>query len=255
MKRLMVLIVLAAALLNGPARAVDPDACEVPGYLLFGESELKRVAAAVKERQRLEIAVIGTASSILPGSGVTAYPARLEAALRARLPGITVNVTSLAKPRQTAAEMVQNIKKLLSDLVISDVKPDLVIWQSGTVDAMRGIELDKFGAAIDQGIEKIQAAGADVILMNMQYSPRTESMIAVDLYLDSMRASAREHEVPLFDRFAIMRNWSDTGAFDLYTATTNPAMAEKVHDCIGGTLASLVIDAARLSSLQTKTTQ
>jgi lysophospholipase L1-like esterase len=250
MKRLMVLIVLAAALLNGPARAVDPDACEVPGYLLFGESELKRVAAAVKERQRLEIAVIGTASSILPGSGVTAYPARLEAALRARLPSVTVNVTSLAKPRQTAAEMVQNIQKLLSDL-----KPDLVIWQSGTVDAMRGIELDKFGAAIDQGIERIQAAGTDVILMNMQYSPRTESMIAVDLYLDSMRASAREHEVPLFDRFAIMRNWSDNGAFDLYTATTNPAMAEKVHDCIGRTLASLVIDAAHLSSLQTKTTQ
>lgn len=250
MKAMIVVMALAAALLIGPARAIEPNACDVPGYLLFGESELKRVAAAVKERRRLEIAVIGTASSILPGSGVTAYPARLEAALRARLPGVTVNVTSLAKPRQSAGEMVQNIKKLLSDL-----KPDLVIWQSGTVDAMRGIELDKFGAALDQGIERITAAGADVILMNMQYSPRTESMIAVDLYLDSMRAAAREHEVPLFDRFAIMRNWSDNGAFDLYTATTNPAMAEKVHDCIGRTLASLVIDAARLSPLEAKTAQ
>lgn len=250
MKAMIVVMALAAALLIGPARAIEPNACDVPGYLLFGESELKRVAAAVKERRRLEIAVIGTASSILPGSGVTAYPARLEAALRARLPGVTVNVTSLAKPRQSAGEMVQNIKKLLSDL-----KPDLVIWQSGTVDAMRGIELDKFGAALDQGIERITAAGADVILMNMQYSPRTESMIAVDLYIDSMRAAAREHEVPLFDRFAIMRNWSDNGAFDLYTATTNPAMAEKVHDCIGRTLASLVIDAARLSPLEAKTAQ
>jgi GDSL-like lipase/acylhydrolase family protein len=250
MKTIVVVMALAAALLVGPARAIEPNICEVPGYLLFGESELKRVAAAVKERMRLEIAVIGTASSILPGSGVTAYPARLEAALRARLPGVTVNVTSLAKPRQTAPEMVQNLKKLLSDL-----KPDLVIWQSGTIDAMRGIELDKFGAAIDQGIERIQAAGADVILMNMQYSPRTESMIAVDLYIDSMRASAREHEVPLFDRFAIMRNWSDNGAFDLYSATTNPAMAEKVHDCIGRALASLVIDAARLSALEARTAQ
>jgi lysophospholipase L1-like esterase len=255
MKTLILVIALTVALLTGSARAIEPDVCEVPGYLLFGESELKRVAAAVKERKRLEIAVIGTGSSILPGSGVTAYPARLEAALRARLPGVTVNVTSLAKPRQTAAEMVKNIKKLLSDLVISDVKPDLIIWQSGTVDAMRGIELDKFGAAIDQGIERIQAAGADVILMNMQYSPRTESMIAVDLYIDSMRASAREHEVPLFDRFAIMRNWSDNGTFDLYTATTNPAMAEKVHECIGRTLASVVIDAAHLAPLETKTAQ
>jgi lysophospholipase L1-like esterase len=250
MKTLIVALTLAAALLIGPARALEPNVCEIPAYLLFGESELKRVATAVKERRRLEIVVIGTASSILPGSGVTAYPARLEAALGARLPGVTVNVISQAKPRQTAAEMVQNIKKLLSEL-----KPDLVLWQTGTIDAMRGVELDKFGAALDQGIEQIKAAGADVILMNMQYSPRTESMIAVDLYLDSMRAAAREHEVPLFDRFAIMRNWSDSGAFDLYSATTNPAMAEKVHDCIGRALASLVIDAARLSPLEAKTAQ
>jgi hypothetical protein len=59
----------------------------------------------------------------------------------------------------------------------------------------------------------------------------------------------------MFDRFAIMRNWSDIGAFDLYTATANPAMAEKVHDCIGRALASLVIDAASLSSFETKTAQ
>ena len=249
MKTLIAVMGLAAVLISGPARAIAPDSCEVPGYLLFGESELPRVATAAKERRRLEIAVIGTASSIL-GTGVTAYPARLEAALRARLPGVTGNVISQAKPRQTTAEMVQNIRKLLSDL-----KPDLVIWQSGTVDAMRGVDLEKFRAALDQGIEQIRAAGADVILMNMQYSPRTESMIAVDPYIDSMRAAAREHEVPLFDRFAIMRNWSDTGAFDLYTATANPAMAEKVHDCIGRALASVVIDAARLSPLEAKAAQ
>jgi lysophospholipase L1-like esterase len=250
MKTLIAVMALVVALISGPARGIEPDSCEVPGYLLFGESELRRVAAAVKERRRLEIAVIGTASSILPGSGIAAYPARLEAALRARLPGVTVNVTSLAKPRQTAAEMVQTLKKVLTDL-----KPDLVIWQSGTIDAMRRVDLDRFRAALDQGIGTIRAAGADVILMNMQYSPRTESMIAVDPYIDSMRAAAREHEVPLFDRFAIMRNWSDSGAFDLYTATANPAMAEKVHDCIGRSLASLMIDAARLSALEAKTTQ
>ena len=250
MKTLIAVMALAVALISGPARAIEPDSCEVPGYLLFGDSELKRVAAAVKDHKRLEIAVIGTASSILPGSGVNAYPARLEAALRARLPGITVNVTSLAKPRQTTAEMVQSLKKVLTDL-----KPDLVIWQSGTIDAMRGVDLENFRAALDRGIETIRAAGADVILMNMQYSPRTESMIAIDPYIDNMRAAAREREVPLFDRFAIMRNWSDTGAFDLYTATSLPAMAEKVHGCIGRALASLVIDGARLSPLEAKAAQ
>ena len=53
----------------------------------------------------------------------------------------------------------------------------------------------------------------------MQYSPRTESIVAVGAYADSMRWVAREREVPLFDRLAIMRHWYDAGQFDLYAAT------------------------------------
>ena len=41
---------------------------------------------------------------------------------------------------------------------------------------------------------------ADVILMNMQYSPRTETMISLSTYADNMRVVARDRDVPLFDR-------------------------------------------------------
>ena len=64
----------------------------------------------------------------------------------------------------------------------------------------------------------MQNAGADVVLMNLQYSPRTETMISVPPYLDNMRVVAQEHDVPLFDRFAIMRQWNDQGEFDLFSA-------------------------------------
>ncbi len=56
-------------LLAGSAAAQRPDVCDVPGYLLFGESALNRVAAAVKEKQQLDIAIIGTGSSTLGRSG------------------------------------------------------------------------------------------------------------------------------------------------------------------------------------------
>ena len=80
--------------LSDPALAEDRQPCEVPGYLLFGGNELKHVAEAVTKDRRLTIAVVGTGSSMLagPDGPPSAYPARLEVALRKRLPSVAVKV-------------------------------------------------------------------------------------------------------------------------------------------------------------------
>jgi hypothetical protein len=119
----------------------------------------------------------------------------------------------------------------------------LVVWQTGTVDAMRGVDLDQFRASLDSGIEQLQAGGADIVLMNMQYSPKTEFMIAADSYAEIMRGVALRNEIPLFDRLAVMKEWNDEGIFDLSIPTKNPEMAEQVHVCIGRLLAGLVLEA------------
>jgi len=248
--RIWIAAVMAAIMVAGGARAQAPGNCDVPGYLLFGDTELKRVGTAVKDQKRLNIVVIGTTSSNLAGSGAKAYPARLEARLRARLPGVAIEVKTIIKPRQTVAEMRAGL-----EAVVKDLKPNLVIWQTGTVDAMRGIDPETFREELQDGVEALQAGGADVILMNMQYSPRTESMIALSAYVDNMRVVARDRDAPLFDRLEIMRHWSEAGAFDLYAATKNPAMAESVHDCIGRALASMIIDAAHLGAVEAKAPQ
>jgi hypothetical protein len=237
--------ICAIILCNAGARAQTADPCAVPGYLLYGEFLLQRVTAVVNKDKTLKILVLGGTSSTLPGpQGATyAYPARLEAALKLRLPSIAVSVVTVTKSRQSASEVAESIKKLLLD-----EKPNLVVWQTGTFDAVRATDLEQFRAAVDGGVAAIQAGGADVVLVNMQYSPRTESIVAVGAYADSMRWVAREREVPVFDRLAIMRNWYDAGQFNLYAATKDIGMAKKVHDCIGGVLASLIIDAARLES-------
>jgi len=249
MKALFVLLALAASIVGASAQY---DPCAVPGYLLFGDSALERASAAVQKNKTLKVAVIGTTSSMLPGpdGANIAYPTRLEAALKRRLPGVNISVVTFAKPRQTAAEMSKTLDKLLVD-----EKPNLVIWQTGTFDALRGVDPEEFRSTIAVGVDKAQAAGADVILVNMQYSPRTDSMIAVGGYSDNMRWVAREREVPLFDRMAVMRHWYDTGAIDLYAATKDMGIAKKVHDCIGRALATLIIDAAQLEALETKAAQ
>jgi hypothetical protein len=247
--------VLALSLLGGLvaagwARAEDapqasPQACEVPAYLLNTDSLLPRVTEAVKNGQPLTILVVGSRSSTIAASADSAYPAQLQAALKEKLPSIPINLSVELQPGKTAEETDATLVKL-----VEAKRPNLVIWQTGTVDAMRSVDPDDFRGAVGDGVVALQKAGADVILMNLQYSPRTETMISAPPYLDNMRVVAQQHDVPLFDRFAIMRHWSDAGDFNLFSTFHGTDMAKRVHACLGRALSKFVIDAARLDQTQ-----
>jgi len=248
-----VIAVLATiALMNGAAAATAAEDCAVPDSLIPAESDLTHAAAEIKDHHRLDISVVGSASSALsgPDGARFAYPAQLEQALRERLPGNEIKVTAHIQLRQTTADMAGVLPAALSQ-----DKPALVIWQAGTVDAMRGVEPDDFRTSLDRGIDAIAAANADPIMMNMQYSPRTETMLNVSTYADVMRWVAEQRAVVLFDRLAIMHYWSDAGVFDLYAATTGYAMARRVHECIGKALASQIVNAGHLEADKMQTTR
>ena len=234
------LTLLAGLLTAAPARADDAaPACDVPSYLLTTESALPKVADALKTGHPLDILVVGSRSSTINTSDGSAYPGRLQAVLRERLPSVAVNVSVELQVKKTAEEVAGGLVKL-----VEGKRPTLVIWQTGTYDAMRSIDPDDFRGAVDEGVVALQNAGTDVILMNLQYSPRTETMISAPPYLDNMRVVAQQHDVPLFDRFAIMRHWHDAGDFDLFSASHGLELAKRVHDCLGRALSKFVIDAA-----------
>jgi hypothetical protein len=234
----------APAAPDAPAAAV-PTACEVPPYLLASESQLPKVADAVKASVPLEILVIGSRSTTIPLSEDSSYPARLQAILKEKLPSEPVHVSVELQNKKTAEEAASGFVKLMEAK-----RPTLVIWQTGTVDAIRSVDPDEFRGAVTDGVTALQNAGADVVLMNLQYSPRTETMISVPPYLDNLRVVAQEHDIPLFDRFAIMRQWNDQGQFDLFNSSRGPELAKQVHDCLGRALAQFVVDAAHLGPAQ-----
>jgi hypothetical protein len=245
------MVVAATLWAAPPARAEEAPAqtqavCDVSDSLLQSESALPKVADIVKNGRALDILVIGSRSSTIGASEDFAYPARLQAALREQLPSaMAVNVSVELQARKAADEVVKDLPALLAAR-----KPALVIWQTGTVDAMRSVDPDDFRGSVGDGIAAMQSAGADVVLMNLQYSPRTETMISVPPYLDNMRAVAQQHDVPLFDRFAIMRQWNDNGDFDLFNSSHGIDLARRVHDCIGRALSRFVIGAAHLGPQQ-----
>jgi hypothetical protein len=240
------LTLLAGFLTAASARAEDAaPTCDVPAYLLTSDSALPKVAEAIKSGHPLDILVVGSRSSTINASDGSAYPGRLQATLRDKLPSVVVNVSIEIQAKKTAEEVAAGLAKL-----VEEKKPTLVIWQTGTVDAMRSIDPDDFRGAVDGGVAALQKAGTDVILMNLQYSPRTETMISAPPYLDNIRVVAQQHDVPLFDRFAIMRQWNDSGDFDLFSASHGIELAKRVHDCLGRALSQFVINAAHVSPAQ-----
>jgi len=243
----IVVAMLLCALAGTAAVAQDGDAgsneCIEAAGSVAPDFALPRVAQAITGK-KLDIAVIGSASSELSGPAGTniAYPTSLEKALSGLLPGVAVKVTTYARPRETASEMQTSFQH-----VLGDAKPALVIWQTGTADALRGIDPDDFRASLDDGIDKLRAAETDIVFVNMQYSPRIEAMLGVTPYADTMRLVAVQREAVLFDRFAIMKRWNESGIFDLYRATRTTNIAEKVHGCLGRLLANVVVEGAKMA--------
>jgi len=239
-----VLAILAAATLGVVTTAAEerPPApgCEVPDHLRYLTEDLPHVRQALARGAGLRIVVVGSASSVGVGvdSAASAYPARLEKELGRHLKNAPVSVVVKAKSGQTAAEMVKLFK---SEIVAQ--KPTLVVWQTGTVDAVRGVNAEGFAESLAAGIEMLHQAGSDVILVDMQYSPYTSSMVNLELYRKLMMWVAQTRDVFLFRRYEVMQYWSENQIFDLGVTerTEQRRVADRVHGCIGQLLAEAVL--------------
>jgi hypothetical protein len=245
-----IVIALLCALTGGMAAAGEGNGCIDAAGSVTPDFGLPRVAQAIA-RKKLDISVVGSASSELNSAAGTniAYPTWLEERLRGLLPGVAVKVTTYARPKEIASEMEAKLQRILGES-----RPALVIWQTGTADAIRGVDPDEFLASLDDGIDKLYAAHTDVVFMNMQYSPRIEAMLAVTAYADVMRIVAVKREAVLFDRFGIMKRWNENGVFDFNGATRTTNIAERVHSCLGRLLAEVVVEGARMAPPAVKDT-
>jgi hypothetical protein len=245
------LSVLAATLaawasMASPARAADPgiDRCRIPDSLIRPETLVPRVAEAVADGQPIKIVILGTASSA--GAGVSdprqAYPERLRDELSRRFPRAPVSLVNLAERGWTAAEMAAAI-----DGKVLPLKPTLVIWQTGTVEAVRGLDVNAMGDALGTGIVKLHAHQVDVVLIVPQYSPRTAAMVNFAPYTEYMERIAGGLEVNLFNRYDIMKHWVEEGFvdFDERGRVLQRFGADQVHGCLAVLLADLIERAAR----------
>jgi len=164
----MRLAVLMAGILvavhNAPARAVAD--CRVPAELIEDEPRLPGLAERLRQKHPITIVAIGGASTAGNATGNAsedAYPRRLQDALRQRHPGIDITVVNKGVPRQTTQEMVDRFPRDVYPLT-----PSLVIWETGTFDAARNVDVDLFAGALETGLADLHAHNLETMLINMQ---------------------------------------------------------------------------------------
>jgi hypothetical protein len=155
---------------------------------------------------------------------------------------VEIRLTVRAAPRRSSAEFLPFLPEMLAEL-----KPAVVIWQAGTVESLRGIPPEEFGQALQKGVSTLIQGGSDVVLLNMQYSPRMAAIMDTANYIQNMRWVTETLDISMFDRFEIMRHWNESGAFDL-SSTKNDGLFERIHLCLGQLLAEFVVRGASLTN-------
>src|SRR5205085_7704644 len=158
-----------------------------------------------------------------------------------RLPGLPVTVLNKGINGEEASQMVA---RFAADVL--DEAPDLVLWQLGSNSVLRDHPTP--ATLIHQGIEQLKASGTDVILVNPQFAPRIIAKPDAEHAVDVITATARDEEVGLFNRFAVMRYWREAEKLPLeqFVTTDGLHMNDWGYACVAKLLAGAILDNTKL---------
>ena len=169
------------------------------------------------------VVIIAFGSSSTAGFGATSpefnYPNRLAAQLHRQYPSADITVINRGQGGEDAPEMM---KRLQTSVI--DMHPDLVIWQVGTNAVLRNLDPAETIKLVEDGVARIQATGADLVLIDPQYSPRVnERAESAGKMINLLNKVAELRKVGIFPRFEVMRDWHENQSIPVESFVILPA--------------------------------
>ena len=228
------LLLLGWSLAAGAAALADCPRTKVPPLAL---PHLKQ---ALSQNQELTIVAVGSSSTA--GSRASnighAYPAVLQGELERALPGTHVAVLNRGVGGQDAPEMLARLER---DVLA--VAPTVVIWQVGANGAMRGMNPEQFKELVGTGVRRVEAAGADVILMDNQRAPLILAS-PVHAQIDQALADvAGQLGAKLFARGRLMELWQEAGfPYGQFIADDGIHHNDRGYACVAKALAAAIVE-------------
>lgn len=231
-----------ALLMPVAAGAQGAPACSASADLTRFDKPLNRTGQRLAAGLPITITAIGSSSTAgaFASSSAASYPSRLEVELKERFPLANIGVLNRGANGEEAADMLARLDMSLAE------GPDLILWQVGTNAVLRDHNLDISGVLIRQGVERMKAFGADVVLIDPQFAPKVLAKPDALLMVDLIRTTAKSENVDVFHRFDVMRQWRDTGLipFEAFLSPDGLHMNDWSYGCVAKLLAIAISEGA-----------
>jgi lysophospholipase L1-like esterase len=233
------LLLLAAGSAEASQAAVG---CAAPQEITRFSVRLRNTARAIGSTKSPVIVALGSSSTQGVGASASAhtYPALLAEELRRRWPHRAVTVINKGVGGEMASQMLARF-----DRDVLPYHPQLVIWQTGSNQALRSGDIEGYVGTIREGISRLKAARVDVVLMDPQFAPRLLEKPLHLFIVDSISAVANEMKVAVFRRFAVMRHWVSSGQYKIEDIISSDGlhMNDVSYSCIARLLADSLVAA------------
>lgn len=214
------------------------SACRVKSPAFEGRAPLRTVRRALREKRPLRVLAIGSSSTVGVGasSPVASYPVVLENDLEGFLHGFDVEMITRGLSGESANEAAERLK-----LEVAENRPDLVVWQVGTNDAMARVEESEFSALLRETLTWLAQNRVDVVLIDPQY---VERLAEDDNYLaivKAIAAIAREKRVLLVQRFEAMADLARQRSNGAYLAADRFHLNDLGYRCMAEYAARAIV--------------
>ena len=238
-------LLLAVVLIGLPARAQAPaSACNVSLDRIQLANPLARFAHKLKGEEPITIVAIGSSSTAGAGASSVAanYPSRLAVELKEHFPHHSITVIN----RGVGGEEFGDMLKRFDTGVLAE-HPDLVLWQLGTNAVIRDDKLSDRDTSIRDGLKKIRAIGADVVLIDPQFAPKVIVKAGVASMIELIATTAKREDVDLFSRFNVMKHWSEVDhmTFETFVSPDGLHMNDWGYACMAKGLGMAIAEAAQ----------
>jgi lysophospholipase L1-like esterase len=247
----------AAAKIDDAAKRAADIFKRVPcaGRGAYLEGSLPGIAKRLIANQPVTIVAFGSSSTV--GYGVTSpifsYPYRLADQLRRKYPYSDITVLNRGVGGEDTPQMMNRFQ-----VAVLDAKPDLVIWQLGTNTIIKGddAEIVRTEALVNDGIDRLKAAGADVVLIDPQYVPATAGADVQEKAYKMNNLIGRithARQIARFPRFSVMRAWRDDQKlpFDSFVFNDGLHLNDWGYACFAQLLGDTIIESvSRIQSGQ-----
>jgi len=220
-------------------------ACTAPAEFTRLGHTLTHMARRLASGEPITIVAFGSSSTAGAGASSPAatYPSRLEADLKTRFPGRTIKVLNRGVGGEDASEMLARM-----DRDVAPERPDLVLWQVGTNAVLSNHALAGEAPLIREGIRRMKALGADIVLIDPQYAPKLlDKGHDADGMVRLIGAEAKAGNIGLFQRSALMRHWRESQGigFEMLLSPDGLHMNDWSYGCVARQLGIAIADAVR----------